>query len=235
MLKIKDFYNKWYHNSNSEQNFPNEEMCRFLSRCFSNIHDKSKIRVLEVGCGQGANLIYLESDGFDTYGIDISEEGIKKLINIFKKHINKKPNVFCQNMEKTNFESNYFDVVIDIFSSFCLNETQFNRFIVELHRILKRDGLYFSFTPSKNSDAFRNHSPAKLIDNSTLDGILRDDSPFFGNDYQFRFMSNDDVYNVFNNNGFDIEYLETLSRSYNNQKEVFEFLLIQAVLNNKDK
>ena len=38
-------------------------------------------KVLDLGSGSGRHTIYLAQQGFDVYGIDISEEGIKKTNN----------------------------------------------------------------------------------------------------------------------------------------------------------
>ena len=34
-------------------------------------------RILDLGCGTGRHLVYLAKKGFEAYGIDIAEEGIK--------------------------------------------------------------------------------------------------------------------------------------------------------------
>ena len=228
MDECHDWYNEWYKAENSEQHFPNEELCRFLYRCFPNDRNKSNIKILEVGCGQGANLLYLSSEGFDTFGIDLSEECISRVPVLFERYHQDLPGVSCQNMLNTNFDDNSFDVVVDVFSSHCLSEKQYEIFLVELGRILKNGGLFFSFTPSKASDAFTRYKPSSLLDSSTLNGIIRSDSPFSGNMYPFRFMAPDDAERLMECNGLKVEYMETLSRSYFGRRESFEFLLLQA-------
>ena len=232
MDECREWYDEQYKSEHSEQHFPNEELCRFLYRCFPNKQDRSKIRVVEVGCGEGANLLYMSREGFDVYGIDYSNESIFQVPILYSDYQQELPKITCQNMMDMSFCDGFFDVVVDVFSTNCLTEAQYDSFLVELHRILKDDGLYFSFTPSKGSDAFKNYQPSSMIDASTLNGISRPDSPYAGNQYPFRFMSVDEAQYHVEQNGMKVEYLETLSRSYFKRKEQFEFLLIQAVKTN---
>ncbi len=58
--------------------YPPEELVRFIMRHYGQAPDRSKVRILEVGCGTGANLWFLVREGFDAYGIDGSETAIKK-------------------------------------------------------------------------------------------------------------------------------------------------------------
>ena len=46
---------------------------------------RSQVKILEVGCGPGANIWYLAREGFDVYGIDGSSTGIAKAQAFLKK------------------------------------------------------------------------------------------------------------------------------------------------------
>jgi len=121
-----------------------------------------------------------------------------------------------------------FDAVADVFSAYSLNEKDFEICLHEVHRVLSPGGKFFSYTPSKMSDAFKNHEPSELIDASTLNGIHRESSPFYGNYYPFRFVFPDEYQNIFEANGFKVDYLETVSRSYNKEVELFQHVVIEA-------
>ncbi len=58
--------------------YPPEELIRFIARRFYAVPDRSQIKILEIGCGQGANIWYLAREGFEAYGIDGSPSGIHK-------------------------------------------------------------------------------------------------------------------------------------------------------------
>src|SRR5512133_3839919 len=63
--------------------YPCEDVVRFVARNFYNAPDRSAVRLLEVGCGPGANLWFFARGGFDTYGVDgspcASERAQKRL------------------------------------------------------------------------------------------------------------------------------------------------------------
>ena len=81
MTNVGDWYEQSYKNlgRNAQRKYPNEELCRFIGRRFSHlsIAERQKMRVLEVGCGSGANLRMLAEEYFQVIGIDISLEGIE--------------------------------------------------------------------------------------------------------------------------------------------------------------
>ena len=126
------------------------------------------------------------------------------------------------------YPENHFDVVVDVFSSYCLDEANFAIFLDEVGRLLRSGGRFFSYTPSKASDAFRNPEPSRRIDASTLDGIRRETSPYFGNDYSFRFISGNEYISALDGRDMRCVYNETVGRTYNGGKEYFEFVVIVA-------
>ena len=72
-MKNKNFWeNTFKNNLKSQRNFPNEELCRFLGR---NYKDKKKIKVLELGCGTGANVPAILHHNMSLTAIDFSKFG----------------------------------------------------------------------------------------------------------------------------------------------------------------
>ena len=59
-------------------------------------------------------------EGFDTYGIDLSDESLKLCEQMLEKY-NTKAKLSVQDMSAMDFDSNIFDAVVDVFSSYCLN------------------------------------------------------------------------------------------------------------------
>ncbi len=74
-----------------------------------------------------------------------------------------------------------------------------------------------------------NCGPAEKIDRSTLDGIRRETSPYYGNFYPFRFMGPEDVERFFDKERFQISYMEKTSRTYGHMGERFEFLVFEVI------
>ena len=96
---------------------------------------------------------------------------------------------------------------------------EFDRFLDEVSRVLKSGGRFFSYHPSKDSDAFREPGPARLIDASTLDGIRRPTSAYYPQDYLFRFIHPGEFATMLDRRGFKILRNERIGRAYRNMTE----------------
>jgi len=225
-MNAKEWYDASYSKAgyNAQRKYPNEELCRFIGGISPKGHNLS---VLEVGCGSGSNLWMLAEQGYNVTGLDISPESLRLSQQLLKRR-NLSATLVEGAMQDLPFEDNSFDLVVDVFSSYCLVIEEFQKYLMSAYRVLRDSSLLFIYTPSKKSDAFLYHSPSKLIDESTLDGIKRKDSPYAGNEYPFRFSSPREICHYLENCSFRIINCERISRTYSNGSEYFEYLTIQA-------
>ncbi len=229
---VSDFYEKSYKELGlgAQRRYPNEELCRFMGKNLFKVPQKERktIKVLETGCGSGANLRMVAQEGFDAYGIDLSEEAIG-LCRQMLASSGLKAHLQTQDMQDLAFEDHFFDVVIDVFSSYCLTRQQWGAYMRSVHRVLKPGGLFFSYFPSKRSDCFQFPGEAQMIDQDTLEGIHRQDAPFSGNTYPFRFMHPREYEKALLDMSFDVPYLEEVGRTYGRGKECFAFVVVEGV------
>lgn len=188
---------------------------------------RSAVRFLEVGCGSGANLWMIAREGFSAHGLDFSGASLALAAKMLANY-KAVGHLLQGDMTSIAHPAASFDAVVDVFSSNCLDNAGHAKFLDEVARILKPGGRFFSYTPSQNSDAWRDHEPATLIDDSTLDGIKRPSSPYAGNDYPFRFTTNEEYARDLRARGLKITGNETVSRTYGGV-EVFAFVVIEGV------
>lgn len=101
-------------------------------------------KILDAACAFGDLLSLLDQSNFTTFGIDISQYALKKA----KK--NTKAKLVLGDLNKTlPYGSNFFDA---IFALDVIEHVESpHKFLVELHRILKKDGILFLQTPNINS------------------------------------------------------------------------------------
>jgi cyclopropane fatty-acyl-phospholipid synthase-like methyltransferase len=228
---VKTFYNAEYSKDgfDAQRRYPNEELCRFMGRNFFQrpFEERKDIKILETGCGSGANLWMIAKEGFDAYGLDLSEACLALCEKMLAKY-DTKAALSAQDMTQTNFDHYTFDAVVDVFSSYCLDKHSGERYLSHVFDILKLGGLFFSYFPSKRSDAYQHHAPSELLDADTLNSILRADSPYYGNWYPFRFMHPEVYETLLKRIGFKVQYLETVQRTYRSMKETFEFVVVEA-------
>ena len=53
--------------------YPSIPLVKFIASNFYEVADRSHIRILEIGCGTGANIWFMAKEGFQVYGIDFSQ------------------------------------------------------------------------------------------------------------------------------------------------------------------
>ena len=229
IIKLAEkFYQKGYKSFgiNYQRRYPNEELCRFMGRNFFPIkkNKRKKIKILETGCGSGGNLWMISQEGFSTYGIDISNQSIKIAKKLFKE---KKIKGFFKigNFVEMPYESDFFDSVCDVFSSCCLDKISGENYIIEVNRILKKSGKFFSYFPSKKSNMF-NHNSRVMHDRDTLISLKKKSA--YKVDHALRFMKMPQYCSLLEKNGFSVDYKEELMRTYFTGKDKFYFLIVEA-------
>jgi SAM-dependent methyltransferase len=232
--KCKSFYERSYRAAGfaAQRRYPNEELMRFMGRTFFSLPSdkRNNVRILETGCGSGANLWAIAREGFDTYGIDLSTEGIS-LCHEMLQAWECSAKLQVGDMTTLPYESAYFDAVVDVFASYCLPETEFRRYLDEVGRVLKSGGVFFSYALSKESDVFKEAAVSEKIDQTTLDGIRRPTAPYYGNLYPVRFVTPEEYAALLHDAGercFTVTYDEIVGWTYRNREEYFEYVVIQA-------
>jgi SAM-dependent methyltransferase len=209
--------------------YPNEELLRFMGSWYFGVprEERRTIRILEIGCGSGANLWMIAREGFDAHGLDLSAESLA-LCRRMLDHWGVEAALSCSSMTKIGYPDAHFDAVVDVFSSNCLDERDFGDCLDEVTRVLKPGGRFFSYHPSKGSDVFRDPGPARRIDASTLDGIRRPTAPFAGQAYPFRFIAPDEYAAELARRGIATLRNERIGRTYRNGEEYFEFVSLHG-------
>ena len=137
----------------------------FFSRFIEPVFGKDKRRILnslkgkilEVGVGTGASLRYYDFKNIEYYGIDISDNMLYEAKKKFK-NIPEKVNLQIGNIEKLNFPSDHFDIVVSC-DVFCTISNPIRGF-KEIRRVLRKDGRYIAFEHVKS----KNRILGKIMD-----------------------------------------------------------------------
>lgn len=140
---------KWRKSYNNKKNPPHwavyMEPSKLLTRDFLGILKKEKIgkgKILDIGCGNGRDSIFLAKSGYKVVGIDITPKAItlanKNKRDLIKNKIKKKNLKFViANAEKIPFKDGYFD---SVYSAGVLHCTNLNKSLKEAVRVLKYGG-----------------------------------------------------------------------------------------------
>ena len=100
-------------------------------------------RLLDIGCGVGNFLISAQTKGYDVYGQEISTEGTR----LAKKKFDRK--ISGKNLLDCGFPVNYFDIIT--LWHVAEHVYDINQYFVEIHRILKPNGVLVLEVPNFDS------------------------------------------------------------------------------------
>jgi len=125
--------------------YPPVELVRVVSRNFSTNTDKSAIRILEIGCGPGANIWYLAREGFFAVGLDGSKVALEQARQYLEAE-SLSAELLEGDAMSLPFADGVFDAVIDIECIYANTLKDAGVIINEAHRVLKSGGFLFSIT-----------------------------------------------------------------------------------------
>lgn len=123
--------------------YPPEELVRFVARNYYSLPDRSAIRILEIGCGPGANLWFLGREGFAVHGLDGSEVGLQRAKSRLEQEGIEA--VLCRgDAMEMPYPDGSFNCVIDVECIYANSLKDSRRIIREVHRVLEPGGTFFS-------------------------------------------------------------------------------------------
>jgi SAM-dependent methyltransferase len=114
-----------------------DEAKLFLDNLIALLKIPSGSSILDCGCGKGRHSIYLNEKGFEVTGIDISENSILEAKKYEKENL-----AFYVHDMRNLFRINYYDVVLNLFTSFGYFEkdSENNKAIKSTAASLKKNG-----------------------------------------------------------------------------------------------
>jgi len=149
MSQASDYTGHWDEKfrSRSWGRYPPEDLVRFMGRNFRNA-DKAGVRVVEVGCGPGANLWFLHREGFAVHGIDVSPAAIGIAdTRLARENVGipaPPPDLRVGNFSRLPWPDAYFDVAVDIFALYANTTAVIREALAEVARVVKPGGLFYS-------------------------------------------------------------------------------------------
>ncbi len=111
----------------------------FIKSQVNNLHGKT---ILDVGCGHGKDIkSYMSMGAERIYGIDSSSF----MVDAATKNVGAEVNLSVQNIEKTNFPNNHFDIVVSRYAMHYLSSL--DAAYREIARVLKDKGKLIIVVP----------------------------------------------------------------------------------------
>lgn len=127
---------------NSYNKYPTEHIVIFMAQNYYKVPNRKKIRVLEIGCGSGNNLVYLANEGFQPYGIDYSAHAVR-MAKKFLADNHSFARVYYSCASSLPFNNNFFDVCVESNAIHCNTWRDIKCIFDEIYRVLKPRGRFF--------------------------------------------------------------------------------------------
>lgn len=114
-----------------------------VSLIFKMKQAKPNLKVLELGCGAGNNVVFMASEGVSVAGIDISKTAIDFAKSRLQQ-LNLNAELIVGDFCAQPWQDNTFDLVIDRSALNCVPRKQIKQALAEVNRVLKPSGCLYS-------------------------------------------------------------------------------------------
>ncbi len=149
--------------------YPGEDIVRFVARNFYKSSVRSDVKLLEIGCGPGANIWFMAREGFNVTGVDGSETAIQKAKQRLDSEVpNWQGDLLVADMINLPYENEQFDAILDIEASSTNSFENSQKIFIEAARVLKPGGLLYIRTFATGT--WGDNSGEKLAHNTYVPG-----------------------------------------------------------------
>ncbi|WP_131538122.1 class I SAM-dependent methyltransferase [Pedobacter nototheniae] len=184
------FNSPYYHILYQQRNDAEAEF--FIDNLTDFLNPTGDSKMLDIACGKGRHSIYLNKKGFNVTGIDLSEQSIKYA----KQFENEKLHFLVHDMRRL-FYINYFDVALNLFTSFGYFDTEKDHVnaLKTFRKSLNAKGiLVIDYFNTEKIVRNLNHQETKVLDHITfnidkkvVDGKIIKKINFEDNDKTYNF------------------------------------------------
>lgn len=214
---ILDTWKNFYKSKSTDifTKVPYDDVVRLFNHSAINEYSKKygqKQKLLELGFGSGINLLHSAIQGYEVYGVDISEIAVSYAEKLFKEN-NHKANLYVTSTEKMPFENDFFDIIMESGLLVCLNQNQYMNTIKEITRILKKDGFCY-ISCYGDSDMRILNACTKTNDESMVKFNYKNEEVYLNT------LSVNDVINIFRKDFTLIDLEKNIRIKYNLEQSI---------------
>ena len=119
--------------------YPSEQVVRFVARNYYNCV-RQDIKILDFGCGAGANTWFLAREGFDVYAFDGAPSAVKRAKEYLQNEGINSVKFKVLDGKSLNYEEEFFDCVIDSACIYSNTRDDIIKMYQEVYRVLKQQG-----------------------------------------------------------------------------------------------
>lgn len=215
------FDKRWedIHKKRDWGSYPSEHLVRFVLGTLKKKNSLKSMKILEVGCGTGANLWFLIREGLHVFAIDGSRTAVEKAeANLSREFQKKDWSISVADAVSLPFSDETFDAVVEIETVTNNNFKNSKRIYAEIFRTLKSGGMLFSQTFATGTWGMES-----ISHNKNFDGIPTEGPLALGN--YLRFTPESQIESLLED--FDEITYEKSSRTYMNRtRSIDEWIIV---------
>lgn len=179
-MKNNGFVEMWDNWSKKRSSIPVYDL--WLDEYKDILEQNKKNTILDLGCGIGADTLYLLERGYDVLSCDFSNEALKSI----RDNIPNSKTLYLDMMKDFSIEDNSYSLIIADLSLHYFDNATTIHIMNEIKRILKQDGILLARVASVNDFNFGAGVGQELEKNYYFEG-----------DYTKRFFDLEDVNKYF--------------------------------------
>jgi SAM-dependent methyltransferase len=135
---------------------------------------KGSNKVLDVGCGEGADSIYYAQNGFQVLSLDKNDYFLDRFRQYVSDNNIKNIEIQSHDLLIYPYQENYFDIISCLLVGCCMKKSEFEALLVHLKKAVKSDGIIvMSLRNYMDEDKVRYQAEEKLVEPNTF--AVRDD------------------------------------------------------------
>jgi SAM-dependent methyltransferase len=139
--------------------YPSEYVIRIFKGTYPRLNlDKKTFlgkKICDVGCGDGRNIPLLKQCGFETYGVEITDEIVKSVKNNLNR-VGMDADVRTGVNDRLPFPDEYFDYLLSWNACYYMgNGRDFGKHVKEFARVLKKDGVLVLSIPKSTAFIYK--------------------------------------------------------------------------------
>lgn len=142
--KMQKEWQEVYQKQNWGNKYPSDALVRFVAWEYQEI-DLSGRKVLDAGCGNGTNLVFLAEKGFEVYGFDGSPDAVElaKCQLSERGYADAADRIKRMDLQEFDYPENFFDLTMDLGMISCLSEEEIKKALKYYYFSLKKGGILY--------------------------------------------------------------------------------------------
>lgn len=213
---------KQIHESRDWGEWPSIDVVRFISRRFPG-NQNQEYKILDFGCGTGANTWFMARKGFECYAFDCSESAIKKAEKkIAGEKVNGTVHFSVADGAALKYADEFFDCVVDGACIYCNTIDRIMHIYEDVYRMMKPGAYLYSTMFSIGTTGYQTGTE---IEKNTFSNLT--EGPMAGQGTIHFYESSEEIKEILETVGFSNIEIDTTK--YTDCGNVIEYYMVSCV------